>query len=274
MGGHTVIAPAATLDDRTPGRRVFRLYELSGDPSVGAGLAPLLLLPPSLSGSDVGPALERVELVRDEAANLAWGIERLVEGPTGRAVDRLQHWRTTAPAGLVPQPGGDATPPKGKEAGKGRTIEGVPGTPLPGRPGPDPGEPPGDGPDDALERDAWRYRLESTAPPFWIPFVATRIGRGAQVRLRRARMQEWGLLDRSVTGPKGELLQPHQAMTIEEEEVPRGGATLERRWQLARWTDGSVHVWLQRSKQLGYGERTSGLRWDSLEEIDDREPRD
>jgi hypothetical protein len=87
-------------------------------------------------------------------------------------------------------------------------------------------------------------------------------------------MQEWGLLDRSVTGPKGELLQPHQAMTIEEEEVPRGGATLERRWQLARWTDGSVHVWLQRSKQLGYGERTSGLRWDSLEEIDDREPRD
>ena len=64
-------------------------------------------------------------------------------------------------------------------------------------------------------------------------------------------MQEWELLDRSVTGPKGELLQPRQPMVIEEEEVPRGGATLERRWQSARWTDGSLHVWLQRTKRLG-----------------------
>ena len=54
--------------------------------------APMLLLPPSLSCAQVGPMLERVELVRDEAANLAWGIERFVEGPTGRAVYRLQHW--------------------------------------------------------------------------------------------------------------------------------------------------------------------------------------
>ena len=77
-------------------------------------------------------------------------------------------------------------------------------------------------------------------------------------------MQEWGLLDPSLTGPKGELLQRHQPMVIEEEEVPRGGATLERRWQVARWTDGSVNVWLQRSKRLGRGERSAGVRWDSL----------
>ena len=99
--------------------------------------------------------------------------------------------------------------------------------------------------------ESWRYRLESTAPPFWVPFVPRRIGNGAQFRLRRARMQEWELLDPSVTGAKGELLQPRQPMVIEEEEVPRGGATLERRWQTARWTDGSLHVWLQRTKRLG-----------------------
>ena len=117
--------------------------------------------------------------------------------------------------------------------------------------------------------ELWRYRLESTAPPFWVPFVPRRIGNGAQFRLRRARMQEWELLDRSVTGAKGELLQPRQPMMIEEEEVPRGGATLERRWQTARWTDGSLHVWLQRTKRLGHGERSSGLRWDSLEDLPD-----
>ncbi len=121
--------------------------------------------------------------------------------------------------------------------------------------------------------EAWRYRLESTAPPFWVPFVPRRIGNGAQFRLRRARMQEWELLDRSVTGAKGELLQPRQPMVIEEEEVPRGGATLERRWQTARWTDGSLHVWLQRTKRLGHGERSSGLRWDSLEDLPDRSGR-
>jgi len=232
MGGHLDIAPAATLDRRVQGARVFRLYELSCDPSVAAGRAPWLLVPPSLSGSAVGPPLERVELVRDEAANLAWGIERLVEGPTGRAVDRLQHWRTAA-----------TTLARTSSAGAGRSP---------------------------VEADAWRYRLESTAPPFWIPFLPVRIGAGAQVILRRARMQEWELLDPSLTGPKGELLQRRQPMVVEEEEVPRGGATLERRWQVARWIDGSVHVWLQRSKRLGHGEASSGLRWDTLVDADSR----
>ncbi|MDF2731547.1 MAG: uncharacterized protein K0S92_172 [Desertimonas sp.] len=267
MGGFTPIAHAALGDDRRPGQRAFRLYELSGDPSVKAKQAPLLLLPPSLSGADVGPMLERVELVRDEAANLAWGIERFVEGPTGRAVDRLQHWRMASPLApvttkqrVVDPLGDDDLQPKPKDG---------PGLPLPpvSLP-PDRPKPTGD---DGYTptAEAWRYRLESTAPPFWIPFVPRRIGNGAQFRLRRARMQEWELLDRSVTGAKGELLQPRQPMVIEEEEVPRGGATVERRWQSARWTDGSLHVWLQRTKRLGYGERSSGLRWDSLEDLPD-----
>ena len=270
MGGFTPIAHAALADDRRPGQRAFRLYELSGDPSVKAGKAPMLLLPPSLSGAQVGPMLERVELVRDEAANLAWGIERFVEGPTGRAVDRLQHWRTATPSArattkqrVVNELNGDDLQPPPMD-GQGRPL---PPIELP--------QDRGETTDDEYTptAEAWRYRLESTAPPFWIPFVPRRIGTGAQFRLRRARMQEWELLDRSVTGPKGELLQPRQPMVIEEEEVPRGGATLERRWQTARWTDGSLHVWLQRTKRLGHGERSSGLRWDSLEDLPEADGR-
>jgi hypothetical protein len=265
-GGSTSIVHAALADERRPGQRAFRLYELSGDPSVKAKKAPLLLLPPSLSGAQVGPMLERVELVRDEAANLAWGIERFVEGPTGRAVDRLQHWRMATPPAsgtpattkqrVVKEPNDLEPPPK--------DGQGLPLPPIelpPDRPKPTEDE------DYTPTSEQWRYRLESTAPPFWVPFVPRRIGNGAQFRLRRARMQEWELLDRSVTGAKGELLQPRQPMMIEEEEVPRGGATLERRWQTARWTDGSLHVWLQRTKRLGHGERSSGLRWDSLEDL-------
>ncbi len=265
MGGFTPIAHAALADDRRPGQRAFRLYELSGDPSVKANKAPLLLLPPSLSGAHVGPMLERVELVRDEAANLAWGIERFVEGPTGRAVDRLQHWRMVAPPAA-------ATPATTKQrVGTERSADDF--QPLPKDVPRPPIELPPDRPKPTDDNEytptseSWRYRLESTAPPFWVPFVPRRVGNGAQFRLRRARMQEWELLDPSVTGAKGELLQPRQPMVIEEEEVPRGGATLERRWQTARWTDGSLHVWQQRTKRLGHGERSSGLRWDSLEDL-------
>jgi hypothetical protein len=231
MGRRVEVPSAALLDDRKPGRRVFRLYELSGDPSVARGQAPLLFIPPSLAGSEVGPALDRVEFVRDEAANLVWGVERLVEGPTGRSVDRLQQWRTSTPPGSPPEP----VSPVGHRGGDATT-------------------------------DTWRYRIEAAAPPYWIPFLPLRTGNGAQIRLRRARMQDWQLLDPAIVGARSELLQPDRPMSIDEEEVARGGITVERRWQAARWTDGSMQVWLQRSKQPGSGERSSGLRWDSLDD--------
>ena len=50
MGGHLDIAAAATLDRRVRGRRAFRLYELTGDPSVAADRAPLLFVAPSAVG--------------------------------------------------------------------------------------------------------------------------------------------------------------------------------------------------------------------------------
>jgi hypothetical protein len=231
MGRRVEVPCAALLDDRKPGRRVFRLYELTGDPSVAGGQAPLLFVPPSLSGSEVGPALDRVEFVRDEAANLVWAVERFVEGPTGRPVDRLQQWRTSTPLGSPPAP----VSPAGRRAG-------------------------------AAAAAAWRYRIEAAAPPYWIPFLPLRTGNGAQIRLRRSRMQDWQLLDPAVVGARSELLQPDRPMSIDEEEVPRGGITVRRRWQSARWTDGSMQVWLQRSKQPGSGERSSGLRWDSLDD--------
>jgi hypothetical protein len=51
---------------------------------------------------------------------------------------------------------------------------------------------------------------------------------------------------------------------VQDEEVPRSGVVVERSWQLGRWQDGSLHVWLQRHKRPGRGEKSSGLRWDML----------
>jgi hypothetical protein len=51
---------------------------------------PGLFVPPTLSDSVTGDPVEKVVFARDEMANLAFAIERIIESPTGRAVDRTE----------------------------------------------------------------------------------------------------------------------------------------------------------------------------------------
>lgn len=223
MGGRTTVEPAATVDrNRAPDRpRPFRLYELSGD-GTGGARAPWLYVPAVLASTLEGDALERVEFARDEGANLCWAVERLVEGPLGRALDRARAWSSSRPPSVRPRAEG---PPEGQ----------------------------------------WEYRVESPTPPWWIPLLPQREASTAQVRLRRARMRTWGALAPGEVGPKGTLLTPNRPLRVREEEVPAGGITVERRWQFARWHDGTTHLWLQHRKRPGRGERSSGIRWDFLD---------
>jgi hypothetical protein len=70
--------------------------------------------------------------------------------------------------------------------------------------------------------------------------------------------------------PRGHLLRrdPDRPMpdddtlVIEEEEVPRIGATLRRKFQYARSSDGRSWLWIGRSKTAGRGEAASLLRFD------------
>jgi hypothetical protein len=232
--------PSTAFSDtqRVGAARAWRLFELTGDEVSPAHPSPWLFVPPTVAGDAGGPILEHVALARDENANLAWAIERVVEGPLGRAVNRAEAWHALQ-GSSAPRPGG-TTP----------------------NPASDPLEYP---------EQYWRYRLETSAPPWWIPLVPERLSeRTPEVRLRRARMRAWDLLREGGTaesqvGPQGVLLDPRRPCWFFEEEVPRAGARVERRWQSARWHDGSFHVWLQRRKLTGRGERSSGLRWDLLE---------
>jgi hypothetical protein len=47
-----------------------------------------LLIPPGAVAVQDGPAVEEVLFLRDEMANLAWAVERSVQGPSGAARDR------------------------------------------------------------------------------------------------------------------------------------------------------------------------------------------
>jgi hypothetical protein len=105
------------------------------------------------------------------------------------------------------------------------------------------------------------YRLGSSVPDFWIPLLPVQVGQ--TVQLRRGALP--GSQPGSAIQPLGRILDPGQALTLRDEEVPREGARVTRSYQYARWSDGSTHLWVGRSKEPGRGEGSSGLRFDFLE---------
>jgi hypothetical protein len=73
--------------------RAWRWFEIEGDEGPNAAAladrrAPVMLLAPALADVEEGPPLERVDFIRDQAANLAWAIERNAPGASGRPIDR------------------------------------------------------------------------------------------------------------------------------------------------------------------------------------------
>ena len=113
-----------------------------------------------------------------------------------------------------------------------------------------------------------RYVLGNTVPDNWIPFIPVHkpVAPGQtpkEIRLQRARMPQAG-------GALGKILTEIQPVYfIEEEEVPRSGAIVSRRFQRTRWLDGRVILWMGRRKQAGRGEGMANLVFDSIVPIDD-----
>lgn len=68
----------------------WSMYQLSFDSSSNAQADFNLFLPPALGTSLHGPDLEEVLLLRDEMANMAWAVERVVEGPLDQALNRSE----------------------------------------------------------------------------------------------------------------------------------------------------------------------------------------
>jgi hypothetical protein len=89
--GRRHVIPAAAVRDGPD--RVWRFFEIEGDdgpdaPELEDRVAPIVLLAPALPDTEEGPPLERVDLLRDQVANLAWAIERRAVVASGRSADR------------------------------------------------------------------------------------------------------------------------------------------------------------------------------------------
>jgi len=88
FGVRTLIRPASELAAPFSTWRMFQHSHLRGS---GQGAAPdLLFLPPALLKCLESRPIEEVLFLRDEMANLAWAIERVVESPAERPLSRFE----------------------------------------------------------------------------------------------------------------------------------------------------------------------------------------
>jgi hypothetical protein len=201
-----------------------------------------IFIPPVVHKPLESKPVEAVNFIRDEMANMVWGVETFVPNGFGQGVE-------------------------GHEAALAhvRFLQTVVGAEIPNA---------------NLPNDAEiQYLLQKGVPENWIPFIPVKLDpsiTARSIRLQRAAMpREIDGLDDSRVRPRTELLRfgvvdPGEVTEawspyyIYEEEVPRSGAVVTRTWQRARTEDGSVVVWLGRRKSNGRGERSSGLAFDTL----------
>ena len=212
----------------------------AGDRSAAAD--PSLVLLPTASKIQEGAPIEEVALIRDEVANMVWGIERTVQlagGESKPGLEAAYQTRAFFEALVAAQPGGPA--PQAFP----------PAAPI-------------------------RYRVMTTVPENWIPFVPVHVdGSNREIQLQRAalpRIIDGDRGDPVKVQPRTRLLRqgldrtPAELYYVHEEEVPRAGSALSQLFQRTRWTDGRVHVWLRVRRRTGRGEGTSGLQFDDLAE--------
>ncbi len=132
FGQRCWIEPAGTGADDDWQRWTMYNLDVRGTAPVAAQLG--LFLPPSVPGTVEGPPVEDVLMVRDEAANMVWGIERTIWLADGSARPGEEAARETLAyrRRLHPPPGaahagrGDRVP--GDEHGAGELDPVPPGT--------------------------------------------------------------------------------------------------------------------------------------------------
>jgi hypothetical protein len=235
-----IAAAGAGPDDSWQRWSMFTLSVKANEPRQEADTSLVLL--PTVPKIQEGSPLEEVMLVRDEVANMVWGVEKTISLATGQskpgseaAAETLAYHKRLLEAWLEAHPNLAVTP--------------SPAAPI-------------------------RYQVMNTVPEEWIPFIPVHVpGDNRETQLQRAALPR--ILDgdpdepdkvrpRTVLLREGLESTPKHAYYLHEEEVPRAGAMISRAYQRTRWRDGRVIVWVGARKDTGRGEGASGLAFDRL----------
>ena len=246
----------------------WTMYSMTGAPALQGRLTHAMFIPDSLDGVQEGAILEETMLARDEMANLAWAIERTVQGSSGEPIDRDLEARGLAFQQRIAFDGAVESPQLVY-----RLQTPVPANWTPLLPVRDTPLNLADPLTIRLARAGMRrfYPEASVAvigaiDPAYVDFLdlldsepnfITRVAIGDGLRAYDFFPRGW-MLRRDPRQPMAD----DDTLLIEEEEVPRIGATLRRKFQYARSSDGRSWLWVGRSKTAGRGEAQSALRFD------------
>lgn len=211
----------------------YKKWDLFSLKQIGAAITGpdyRLLLPQVLDRVQESRPFELVSFVRDEMANMVWGVEDIVPDGLGgflrghEASLQLQNYlKDYAQAPAAPTLSNDA---------------------------------------------AIRFKMGTPVPEHWIPFIAVKSPKNNRdIRLQRSSLPRIleGMSATRVLPRTGILSQPISPYYVNEEEVPRSGVLMTRTWQRTRWFNGQTFTWVGRQKQVGRGEGSSGLRFDKIE---------
>ena len=218
----------------TQASTLFTLAGIKRDELPGESI---LFVPPTAPLRMNGDPLDRIHLLRDEMANMAWAVEQTIPDRCGSGMDA--HAAAARVRSMLDPP--DERDPLG--------VRG-----------------------DGFESDAAiRWRLQTQVPDNWIPFVPVHVeGSARQICFQQAAMP-WNAppLPAAKILPQGALLArdaSEMPFFIFEEEIPRAGAIVERSFARTRWTNGRTAIWIGREKRNGRGQGSSGLAFDGLVE--------
>jgi len=196
-----------------------------------------LLLIPAAPKVLEGKPLEAAYLLRDEVANMVWGVESLVPLATGKSK-------------------------RGKEAGlelRTKLATFIEKEVLP---------------TDQENEAKIRYQIVNSVPEQWIPFIPRHLGTSnREIQLQRAAMPRIFEGDKNLPQkiePRTSVLregldkETPSPYYLHEEEIPRAGIQVKRSFQRTRWYNGKVCTWIGFRKQIGRGEGHSGLVFDQI----------
>lgn len=229
--------------DNDPNRWTMYSMDIAGNERKPADPSFLVVL--SVPKIQEGKPIEEVQLVRDEMANMVWGIETRIPLPSGESVpgreaaqDTVRHLKR-----ILKPSDPDLT----------QLVD--PAADL-------------------------RYKAMSNVPENWIPFLSThekdsiretRLQRGSMLRVIEVDPQKKIHVQR--VKPRTNLLREgldqvnRQSYFINEEEVLRAGTSLTQSFQRTRGYSGEIFTWLGVRKKTGRGEASSQLRFDYLQPV-------
>jgi hypothetical protein len=255
-----------------------------------------LFLPPALGRSEESPYLEDVRFLRDEMANMAWALEHTIQNGLSSPVSGFEYHRdrirkteekvikdriaimqeatealgdVASAAAEAVSAAAEATTPESLASHAEEAAERLREAAEAAGAAVDEFEIESEGDQDSNGNDLIKYRLTSSVPANWIPYITIHTDNKArEIQFQRAAMLDPSDIVGQVVTQGKSLLLRHAGTShrINEEAVSRAGTSVRLCAQRARWIDGSTHLWFGHKTGPGRGEGSSGLRFDYFEE--------